>query len=401
MHILELTILVFFLTPAIFAAWYHFVLGLLGLFCHRKPHQMPEPKTRFAILIPAHNEERNLGTTLESLQTGIDYPKELVEIYVVADNCTDSTATIAKAYNVRVLERHDTVNRGKGFALKYSFPMIFEETKCDGVLVVDADCTLDAHALRSFDFRLQKNPNIPLQLNYVVGNPDESTTSYLLGIANCLENEFFYVPKDALRLFVTLRGTGMYLPRQVLERHPWEAFSIVEDTDYTLQLLQKNIPVGFIGEARVLSAFPAERKTLSVQRKRWVGGTFEFIFQKSLPLILSGLCSFHPRKIDAGITLLLLSRPLIILQLLLTTLVTLLLVYPFQTSFGVPLFVVSGVCWGTYFFYFLCGVFRLGLSRRKIGMLLKLPVEICSYVWLAVRSTLAGPSASWDRTPRN
>jgi len=401
MNILEILILVFFLIPTVFVAGYHGVLGALGLFCSRCPRRMPEPKTRFTILIPAHNEERNLGKTLQSLQTEIDYPKELVEIYVVADNCTDSTADVAKSYGVRVLERHDTDNRGKGFALKYSFPIIFTETQCDGVLIVDADCTLDKHALRSFDFRLQKNANIPLQLNYIVNNPDETAMSYLLGIANCLENEFFYVPKDFLRLFVTLRGTGMYLPRQVLERHPWEAFSIVEDTDYTLQLLQGNVPIGFLGEARVLSAFPAERKTLSVQRKRWVGGTFAFIFQKSLPLIFSGLCRFRLRKIDAGITLLLLSRPLIILQLSVTTFVSVLAVWPFSTNWSGTFLAASAACWGIYFLYFLCGVFRLGLNRKRIGMLLKLPFEICSYLGLAIRSVLGGPSASWDRTPRN
>ena len=435
MNVLEIVILVLLVIPAVFIAVYHFVLGMVGLFCCRVPqslgwqlelplrrnnplpmvadlldknsrssrlviHKAAEPKTRFAILIPSHNEELNIGKTLSALQNEIDYPSDLVDIYVVADNCSDSTAEIAKSFGVRVLERNDEVNRGKGFALKYSFPIIFEETKCDGVLIVDADCTLDKHSLHSFDYRLQKNPTVPLQLNYIVDNPDESATSYLLGIANCLENEFFYIPKDKLGLFVLLRGTGMYLPRSVLERFPWEAFSIVEDTDYTLQLLDGNISAGFVGEAKVLSAFPAEQKSLFVQRKRWVGGTILFSVSKSLPLILNGLYKCQPRMIDAGITLILLSRPLIIMQLLLTTFVTFLLVYPFHTACSTAFSIASATCWGIYLFYFLCGVFRLGLNRKRLGMLLRLPFEICSYIFLAVRSVLAGPSASWDRTPR-
>lgn len=400
MSVIDIIVLIVFVIPAFVVASYHFFLGLLGIFLKKQPGRNENPQTRFAFLIPAHNEERGISATLESLLKELDYPKELFDIFVVADNCTDSTAEIARRYDVRVLERQDAENRGKGFALKYAIPIILEETKCDGILILDADCILDRHALRSFDARLSITPERPLQLNYVVDNPDESSLSYLLGIANCLENEFFYVPKDALGLFVMLRGTGMFLPRTVLRKYPWEAFSIVEDTDYTLQLLNGGVSAGFLGEAKVYSAFPAEQETLNVQRKRWIGGTLVFSMFRGAPLISRGLFTFRLRLLDAGFTLMILSRPLILFQLLLTTLCTVLLVFPLRTERGTVLLGVSLACWIMYGIYFSLGVFRLGLNRNRLKLMMGLPMKVFSYLGMSLRSLFGKASTTWDRTPR-
>jgi cellulose synthase/poly-beta-1,6-N-acetylglucosamine synthase-like glycosyltransferase len=413
---------ILFVLPTVLAALYHLVLGIIGLCLTHKVQQFDTPKTRFAVLIPAHNEENGILNTLHNLHYKLDYPKELLDIYVVADNCNDSTAKIAYSgipideksehqrfeeiskidddYNVKVLERFDDVNRGKGYALNYAIPMILNETQCDGILVIDADCTLDPHSLRTFDKRLQKEPNEPLQLNYVVGNPDESATSYLLAVANCLENEFFYAPKEMFGGFVMLRGTGMYLPRTVLERFPWEAFSVVEDMDYSLQLLRHDISVGFVNEARVYSDFPVVIETLSVQRKRWIVGTFIFTLQRSLPLMLKGLFSFRKRRFDAGLSLLVISRPLLVFQLFCTTILTVLLVYPLNVTYSIVLLSATLCCYVTYFFYFWCGVIRLGLTKHRMGLLVALPLKIISYLGIAARSILGKRSTTWDRTPR-
>lgn len=397
---LELILLVFFLVPAVFAAFYHFTLGISGIFLRPRICEFGTPRTRFAILIPAHNEENGIGKTLEWLKEKVDYPAERVSIYVVADNCTDQTANVAEDFGVHVLQRNDPNNRGKGYALQYAIPILFEREQCDGILVVDADCTIDRHALRSIDSRASEKPESPLQLNYVVDNPDESPMSFLLGIANVLENEFFYVPKDRFGLFVMLRGTGMYIPRVVLEKHPWSAFSIVEDTDYTLELLKDKIAVGFIGEAKVLSEFPAENEALTVQRKRWIGGTLAFSIARGLSLIFRGLFTLDLRGMDAGITMLVLSRPLIITQLCFTTLFSFFMIYPAKSGFG-PLFLgASTLCWILYVLYFLLGVNRLGLTRKRKRMLLRLPGEVLSYMRMALKSLWGRTSTTWDRTPR-
>ena len=398
----ECVVLLLFLGPAVFAAGYHLFLGIIGLFLSRKPSRsiFPLPKMRFAILVPAHDEELLIEQTVKRLQHEIDYPAERVHIFVIADNCSDATAEIARRTGVRVLERHNAENRGKGFALSDAFPVVFAECDCDGVLVVDADCRIDRHALRSLDSRLQKSGNIPLQLNYIVDNPDTSSISYLLGVANNLENDFFYASKDLLQWFVVLRGTGMYLPRPVLERFPWQAFSVVEDTDYTLQLLHENVQVGFIRDACVLSEFPAERKTLAVQRKRWIGGTFAFIFSKSFPLVFRGIVRMRPRTVDAGLTLLLLSRPLLILQLMLTTFLTFLMIWPMKSALGWPFFLASLACWPAYLIYFSFGVFRIGLTGKRFMLLIRLPFETLAYLLFALRALFGGSVTAWERTPR-
>lgn len=399
MNIIEWFVLLVCLLPAVVGTCYHGFLGLIGWIASPKIRDYAKPQTRFALLVPAHNEEKGIAEVLSHLQHTLDYPNDLYTIYVVADNCTDATEQIASEAGCRVIRRTDEHRRGKGYALNYAIPIILDETDCDGILVVDADCFLDAHSLLAVNDRVIEKSEKPQQLCYVVGNPDESPTSYLLAVANCLENNFFYAPKDFCRMFVMLRGTGMFLPRYVLEQTPWEVFSIVEDTDYTLRLLSQGISVGFIAEARVLSAYPAEQKTLEVQRKRWISGTLATTITRHFQLVFQGLLTFQPRMVDAGITLLVLSRPLIISQLLLTTLISVALLFT-QSPHALLFTTVSLTCWGIYGLYLALAVFRLGLTRNRLKMLAVLPMQSVWYLLMALRSLLGKKTQNWDRTPR-
>src|SRR5712692_1609207 len=102
------------------------------------------PQYSFAILVPAHNEEALLGNLLESI-SALAYPKERYTVYVVADNCTDTTAELARAYDgVQVYERFDEVKRGKGYALEWIFQKLEEKQLIyDAYVIVDADSVLE------------------------------------------------------------------------------------------------------------------------------------------------------------------------------------------------------------------------------------------------------------------
>ena len=138
------------------------------------------------------------------------------------------------------------------------------------------------------------------QLNNVTQNPSDSPISFLLAAANKLENDYYYAPKSRLGAAVFLRGTGMVLSAATLRRFPWEAFSIVEDTDYSLRLIEAGERIHFVPESRVISAFPSEYGSLGVQRSRWVGGMLAFGLVRGLQLLGTGFCRLKPRVADAG-----------------------------------------------------------------------------------------------------
>jgi glycosyltransferase involved in cell wall biosynthesis len=110
------------------------------------------PKTKFDVIVPAHNEELGISATVTSL-LGVDYPPHLRRIVVVADNCTDATAARAAEAGATVLERFDASQRGKGYALAYAFERTLADGVADGVVVVDADTTVTKNLLGAFGVR--------------------------------------------------------------------------------------------------------------------------------------------------------------------------------------------------------------------------------------------------------
>jgi glycosyltransferase involved in cell wall biosynthesis len=386
------------LVPAVLAALYYLGLAVLGL-ALRQRHQAQgaRPSHHFAIVIPAHNEEAALAATLRACAR-LDYPPERRRVYVIADNCTDATAGVARACGATCLERSDPERRGKGWALEWGLPRVLAD-RPDAVVVLDADCTLDTHALRAFDRHLRDGQRV-LQASNVASNPDATVTSYVACVANAIENDLYYAPKSRLGLAVLLRGTGMVFAREVLEAVPWTARSIVEDAEYSLRLYRARQTVRFVPEARVQSHFAEGGRQLAVQRRRWVGGNASFGRAHALRLMLEGLGTLRPRLCDLGWTLLVSTRSLLLLEMLLTLGVaalctgvrpgtlsaTLLLV-----AAGLPL--VHGLVLGM-------GVLHLGLSRRRLGMLLGSPVVIVRMLWIALQALWAGPAPQWERTPR-
>lgn len=381
---------------------YHLGLALFGLARgFGAPKRNSEARHRFAIVIPAYNEEAVLATALRAC-ANLDYPSELFRVFVIADNCSDATSEIARRFRVTCLERHDAENRGKGYALKWAFPQILSD-EFDALLVLDADCQLNAVALRCFNEYLSQGHKV-LQANNLVANPDDSALCYLLAVANVLENDLFYHPKSALGLSVLLRGTGMVFHCDVLREIPWDASTAVEDTEYSCRLIERGIPVKFVPAARVSSDFPRNYQELTIQRQRWIGGGARIARTDGLQLIGRGVMTANIRMIDAGWTLCIISRPFVLLQLTMT--LTLCLwnhwIRPGKGTMGLLALSITFILF--HFLYMMAGVGLLGLSCRRIGFLLSSPRLILSYVWLAFNTLILDAGRVWQpaiRRPSN
>src|ERR1039458_6708051 len=165
--------------PAALACIYLLVQTLMSAPLPPPPRSLRQ--TRFDIIVPAHNEAAVIARTIANLQQ-LDWPLDRYRILVVADNCTDDTATIARTAGATALERHDPTLRGKGYALRFAFERSLEQGWADAVAVVDADAEVSPNLLEAFASRIENGAHA-VQVYYGVMNPWGSWRTRLLTIA--------------------------------------------------------------------------------------------------------------------------------------------------------------------------------------------------------------------------
>lgn len=314
----------------------------------RKPengYSLASSRLDFAILVPAHNEETILGTLLESL-SALEYPKDLYTVYVVADNCTDRTAQLVRATDrVCLYERFDQAKRGKGYALNWILQKLEEDQLIyDAYVILDADSVVEPAFLQLMARELAQGAQA-LQACNTVLNVAESPTSALRWVALTLINHIRPLGRNGLGASSTLTGTGMCLSRALLIRHPWQAFSIGEDYQYYLTLVEHGERVRYVPEAVVRSQTPTTFAQMRTQDIRWESPTGNpTIWRIALRLLLAGLRYHDLARIEAVAELLTPPLSLLVCWCLLTLVVSLVLWSPL--SLLLSLVLVGGlVCY--------------------------------------------------------
>jgi 1,2-diacylglycerol 3-beta-glucosyltransferase len=228
------------------------------------------PRLRFAIVVPAHNEEDGLGATLRSL-AAIDYPTDLRRVVVVADNCTDGTAQVARDAGVEVIERTDLDNRGKGFALDKAFSTLLAEpvdARPDALVVVDADTVVARSLLVAFGAAVDAGAEV-VQADYRVLNHDANWRTQLMDVAFTCQHRVRGAGRERLGLSAGLRGNGMMFTRHALLTVPYGAWSAVEDIEYGIQLGLHGMRVHFAAGTWVDGDMPTGSAASGTQRTRW------------------------------------------------------------------------------------------------------------------------------------
>jgi cellulose synthase/poly-beta-1,6-N-acetylglucosamine synthase-like glycosyltransferase len=228
------------------------------------------PRRRVAVLVPAHDEELLVARCVDSLLAQ-SYPRELLRVIVVADNCGDATAALAAAAGAEVMERVDPKHRGKGHALRWAIDrLLASASPPDAIAVVDADSVADPELVLELDARLEEGDAV--QGEYLVLADPGSLRSELVGLAFLLFHRVRLSGRARLGLPAALVGNGMLFASSLLRRHPWSAFSGVEDLEYTLQLRLQRVRPVFAPHARLFGPVPTGRRTAVRQRQRWEGG---------------------------------------------------------------------------------------------------------------------------------
>ncbi len=278
------------LVPASGAALYYFALTLLG-WTTRRPTADVAPHLHVTVLIPAHDEERTIPDAIRSVAAS-DYPADLLTVVVVADNCGDGTAAVARGLGAGCLERSDATRRGKGFALALGLDRVLD-TPTDVVMVVDADCELSPVAVRRLVAALEAGADVA-QSSVITRNPRVVPAGLIAGVGGQLENAVA-AGLDRLGYPTGLRGTGMAFRRAVLEAHPWDAYGLTEDAEYAGRLRAAGVAVRFVLDAEVRSEAPPTAAAFGTQRDRWRAALFTPGFGivhkllSSKPLVLAHL----------------------------------------------------------------------------------------------------------------
>jgi cellulose synthase/poly-beta-1,6-N-acetylglucosamine synthase-like glycosyltransferase len=258
-------------------------------------------RTRFVVLIPAHNEEAALAATLRSIQA-VEYDRAAVRIVVVADRCGDGTAVVARTSGVDCYERSDGVP-GKGAAIGWALDRLRGEgIEFDAVVIIDADTVADRGALAAFDEELRAGHDVQQGYNYL-SNPWETPFTRIISVTSVLRNGLFYRGKERIGLPAMLSGTGMCFSRRVLERQGWTAFSVGEDWEFSASLLLNGEQVHFNADARVMARESCGFRQASSQRLRWASGRHAVAATGAVQLFKAGIRLRRLDLVDAAVTI--------------------------------------------------------------------------------------------------
>ena len=239
---------------------------------------------RVVVLIPAHDEASGITPTIAALKA---VAPAGTRILVVADNCTDDTATVARAAGAEVIERSDASARGKGYALAFGRDHIAATDPPDVVIVMDADCRLapgSVEALAATAMRWQ-----PAQaINLIAPDPAAMPMTQIGSFAMVVKN--LYRSRGMTRMggSALLTGTGMAFPWNLFATADLGSASLVEDLGLGIELVKAGHATVLVEEAGVSSAPPPPDAALA-QRTRWEHGFMDTARNAALPLLGSGL----------------------------------------------------------------------------------------------------------------
>lgn len=319
-------------TLALFASIYITAFAALGLIL-RQGSVRTEPRVRFLVLVPAHNESRGIIPTIRSLQHA-NYPADLLRLAVIADNCSDDTAAVARECGVEVWIRSDMRNQGKGQALGWALDKA--ALPFDLAAIIDADTEVDEDFFAAMNTnyltQLQKGrANVALQGKYLFSAGDSSVSWFqqFTAASKAAENAFSYRPRTALGLSNLIQGNGFCISHGALEQVAFNASSVVEDAEYAIELALNNVPVIYVENAVVTSRITQGLRAAAPQRIRWAGGVFALMSHSVPSLLRSAIRERRWQLAEMAFMLVLTSRLLLIYTTLLA--VALLdLAYPFH-----------------------------------------------------------------------
>ncbi|MBM6896673.1 glycosyltransferase family 2 protein [Pseudoflavonifractor capillosus] len=252
---------------------------IVGLVRRKRPlsHQA-QTFHRYAVLISARNEEEVIGELIESLKNQ-DYPKELLDVYVIADNCTDATAQVAREAGAIVLERFDRVRVGKGYAMDWFFHKLEEQGKgelYDGYFVFDADNIVDPAFVREMNNVFDSGDYAALTCYRNSKNYASNWISAGYSLWFLREARFLNFARMEMGTGCAVSGTGFLVSAQVVrENGGWPYHLLTEDIQFSIDCAVQGRRIGYCDKAVVYDEQPTTFQQSWTQRMRWSKGFYQ------------------------------------------------------------------------------------------------------------------------------
>ncbi|MEM6649799.1 MAG: glycosyltransferase [Pseudomonadota bacterium] len=236
------------------------------------------------ILIPAHNEAGTIASLLEDLKKQLP----LDQVLVVADNCTDDTATIAHQLGARVTERSNTELRGKGYALAHGVTQ-WSQNPPEILIFLDADCRIASQFIEQVVAAVTRTKS-PVQAEFVmIPHPDGVVGQAISAFAWFVMNSVRQRGLMDLGAPARLNGTGMAMPWGLVQSLHLDTDHLVEDTVMGLELAEAGTPAQFLPDVVVQSYFPSSSDAEISQRQRWEGGQAQILSRHVPKMLMKGL----------------------------------------------------------------------------------------------------------------
>jgi len=383
----------------LFCLAYQYLLALASIRQPPIPSASTPYRTRFAVVIPAHNEAAVLPATLAQLQKQ-DYPSKLFDVHVVADHCVDDTAEVVRNDGGVVHER-DSLPRGrKAYAVQWLLERILGgDPRYDAVVIFDADSLVDPEFLKNVAAHLCAGESV-LQGQHIISNPEDSSLAAMAAVDMRLNNRLRNQSRRNLGLSCRLMGDAMVFDVGVLRAYGWLAESLTEDREYGYELLLRGFRVRYVPEARSLGQAASSLSQAQPQRLRWYQGLVAMQRRLAAPLLRGAFRSRSPVLFDGLLELMMPSYSFLFITSAVNALLVMacsILLPSVRGLLGSAGSVVLFVAWAMYFW--------LGLLIDQAPIwayraLLLGPFYLVWRLWIAVQVRLRGDRIAWIRTRR-
>jgi cellulose synthase/poly-beta-1,6-N-acetylglucosamine synthase-like glycosyltransferase len=383
------------LLVGILYTYFHLVASVLRLRRFRSRPAEPGQR-RFALLIPAHNEASVIGATVTNMLQ-LDYQCDRFDVIVVADNCDDDTSRLAREAGAICHERNIGPVGRKAFALSWLLDQLsLEKHQYDAIVVFDADSKPSADFLTIMSSNLQAGATV-IQGQHIISNPEASVFTRLADIDMRLNNRLRNQSRSNVGLSCRLMGDAMCFHRTILERFPWNAFSLVEDREYGIQLVRQGIHLHYAPEAKSFGQAARGWARAKSQRMRWSGGMMDLRRRYGPSLFNAGFRRRNLSALDQGFELIL--PPYSLMALTGITVLLLQLLFPSSASSrSIVMTLLIILAW------ILVPVFGLLFDRAPASLYPYIflgPVYAAWRNWISLLAILRLDQLQWVRTKRS
>ena len=375
---------------------YQIVVSFCSLIKLKDKKLLIEKDHKFMAIVPAHNEEAVIRNLVESLNAQ-DYPKELYDVYVIADNCTDATAEIAKEAGAIVLKRFDEQNKTKGHALNWFIKQKIEENAdYDALCVFDADNIVDKNFLKNMNKKLYQGEEV-VQGYRDIKNPTDSWIAGGYAIFYWMMHRFYHLARYNLGLSPLLNGTGFMVKFDLLKPNGWQTITLTEDIEYSLINIAQGRKLGWAVDAIVYDEQPVTFKASWSQRSRWTVGHLQCMKEYTGKLI-NGVKEYKTLMNFDG-ALYLFGIPMMLLTFLLLGVNTLLYVGSEMTLMDL-VGNYSRYLFATFIMPVVTGVAIMALEKKPIKPMIKgilmYPIFMGSWIIINIKC-LIKPNTKWEK----